>query len=203
MSIDDDFADFMTVKYETQDMPEKSMNLSRTDRKTLIAATRKEILEDFLTRLPDDGETMHIVSNGKFDYYSFVKVVANRMGTVDKFYGSTWTMNRDNVRDLLERFDRGQIKQITIFTGTYFKRRETSVYATVLNGLVERGQRFLCFKNHAKVMLFEGNGAYYVCEGSANFTANPRLEQNILVRSKELYEFHQRWMEEMIKGGRG
>lgn len=199
MSTEDEFSDFNKVDYETQDMPPESMKLSRVDRKTLVNATKAEQLDDFLTRLPDDNETIHMVSNGKFDYYSFVRIIADRMGTVDNFYGSTWTMNRDNVRDLLERYDAGQIKKITMFTGTYFKRRETSVYATLLEGLIDRGQRFLCFENHTKIMLFENQDAAYVCEGSANFTANPRMEQNILCRSRKLYEFHREWMEAMLQ----
>lgn len=36
-------------------------------------------------------------------------------------------------------------------------------------------------------------------EGSANFTANPRIEQFIISKSKELFDFHKDWMNEVIR----
>jgi hypothetical protein len=47
-------------------------------------------------------------------------------------------------------------------------------------GLIERGQRFLCFENHTKIMLLAAPPDWLVMEGSANFTANRRLEQNTI-----------------------
>lgn len=35
-------------------------------------------------------------------------------------------------------------------------------------------------------------------EGSANWTANPRTEQNIITNSRDVYEFHKSWLEEMF-----
>lgn len=192
-----DFDDFVVVDFETKKMPD-AKTMRRSGTKRMINATKREALHEFIDCLPENGETFHILSNGSFDYYSFVSLLADKLGVIENFYGSTWTMNRENTIDLLERFDSGQIKNITMFTGTYFKRREASVYATLLNGLVAREQRFLCFENHTKIMLFESNEKFFVLEGSANFTANPRLEQNILCRSEELYRFHQDWMEKMF-----
>lgn len=44
------------------------------------------------------------------------------IGHTRTFYGSTWTMNRANVLQLLQLFDTGRFDQIAILTGTYFKR---------------------------------------------------------------------------------
>ena len=35
-------------------------------------------------------------------------------------------------------------------------------------------------------------------EGSANFTANPRLEQTVVSNDADLYAFHRAWLEEML-----
>lgn len=198
MSHFDDFDDFVVVDFETKNMPDAKL-LRRTGKKTFINATKRERIEEFIKTLPSDGETFHIVSNGRFDYYSFVSVLISKLGVIDNFYASTWTMNRENVTDLIARFDAGQIAKITLFMGTYFKRREPSIYATILDGLTARAQRFICFENHTKIMLFESNNKFFVIEGSANFTANPRFEQNILCQSEALYRFHQDWMEGMFK----
>ena len=107
-------------------------------------------------------------------------------------------MSRINVQDMLEQYDSGRIAKISLLTGTYFKRRESSVYATVLQGLIERGQRFICFENHAKVLLMATPPHYLIIEGSANFTSNPRLEQYTITNDEATYRFHQSWMEEML-----
>jgi len=38
-------------------------------------------------------------------------------------------------------------------------------------------------------------------EGSANWTANPRTEQNILLNDRAAWEFHAAWLEEMFAKG--
>jgi hypothetical protein len=87
-----------------------------------------------------------------------------------------------------------------VLTGTYFKRRETAVYAFLLEGIRARGGRFRAFQNHAKVQLIANpdRDAWYTVEGSANLTSNPRLEQYVITNDRPLWEFHRRWMEEML-----
>ena len=54
--------------------------------------------------------------------------------------------------------------------------------------------------NHAKVLLVSNaaSDTYMTCEGSANLTANPRLEQYVFTNDRTLYEFHRTWMEECL-----
>jgi len=168
----------------------------------MITALKKEAAAAILTELPASGESLHIVSNGKFDYFSFVSVVLSLLPQTYSvhFYGSTWTMSRNNVTELFELFDSGKLGSLNMLTGTYFKRRESSVYATLLTGIQERQQRYIAFENHAKIMLFNHQDTYIVIEGSANFTANSRLEQTVIVNNRDLWAFHKAWMDEMLNG---
>lgn len=164
-----------------------------------LLAMKQERPEDFLTELPEAGESFHIVSNGRFDYWCFVPVVLKLLGRpAESFHGSTWTMNRNNVLDLFEMFDSGRIKQMSILTGTYFKRRESSVANTLIEGMQARAMRYRAFGNHCKVMLINAPPDFICIEGSANFTANPRLEQNVMVNDRGLFEFHREWMERIL-----
>lgn len=160
---------------------------------------KQEALADFITELPAHGETWHIVSNAKFDFFTCVPIITKLLGNAGvTLYGSTWTMSRGNVTEMLALFDAGAITTISILTGTYFKRRETSVYATLIDGLQQRKQRYIAFSNHAKVLLLTNGVDHIVIEGSANFTANPRCEQYVLTNDAELYEFHRAWMEHFL-----
>ena len=160
---------------------------------------KQEALADVITELPTRGETWHVVSNAKFDFFTIAPVFTRLLGGKGiTLYGSTWTMSRGNVTEMLALFDAGAISGIAILTGTYFKRRETSVYATLLDGLQQRKQRYVAFSNHAKVMLLTNGADHIVIEGSANFTANPRCEQYTITNDAELYEFHRAWMEHFL-----
>ena len=65
---------------------------------------------------------------------------------------------------------------------------------TLKCGLEDRAQRFKACENHAKVVLLQAGEDWLVFEGSANFTANPRIEQFVLNNDRELFEFHKTWM---------
>lgn len=191
---------FNQGEIETADNIEETLIHKRTPNRKNYAVLKQEVVKDFLTGIPGPGETWHIVSNGKYDYWTFVPVILDILKEpAHEFYGSTWTMNRNNVQELIELFDTGRIEKIAILTGTYFKRRETAVYATLTEALFSRKQRYVAFQNHAKVILIgTETGSKIVVEGSANFTANPRLEQYTLSNDQGLYEFHKAWMEQML-----
>ena len=147
------------------------------------------------------GESLHIVSNGSFDYWNFAPIYASIIGYNGiEFFGSTWTLSRANMMSMFDLFDRGVFRSIHMLTGVYFKRRETSIYAQLLTGLQRRKQHFVCFENHTKIMLLghEETDQWYVLEGSANFNANPRAEQTVISNDRELYEFHRTWMLRMF-----
>jgi len=199
LDLDFDLFDNRETKETTHKIKARAMR--HQAKMSALNAMKKETLAEILTRLPDDHEYIHLVSNGNYDYYTFIPVILSHITHIDELYGSTWTMNRTNCEDLFTRFDQGEIDTINIITGLYFKRRETAVYATLLEGLNKRHQRFISCENHAKVILIRSGEKYYVIEGSANWTANPRIEQNIITQSEDLYKFHQNWMNEIFKSG--
>jgi hypothetical protein len=177
----------------------RSRILRRRGPRRNLAALQEEELSQVLTELPGPGESFHLVSNGRWDYWRLVPVVLDLLGRpAEALYGSTWTMSRQNVRELLDLFDAGRIKAVSVTSGTYFLRRESAVAATLQEGLRARGQRYKAFANHAKVVLLAAPPDFLVFEGSANWTANPRLEQNVLINDRELYDFHRAWMEHVL-----
>ena len=162
-------------------------------------ALRKESAREILGELPAPGESIHIVSNGKFDYWAFVPILCELLAKpVTQAYFSTWTLNRACCKELMELLDAGTIEQCGFLTGIYFKARESAVYATLVNGLESRGCRFRALENHSKITLLAADPYYIVMEGSANFTANPRIEQNTIYNSKELFDFHAGWFNEIL-----
>lgn len=180
---------------------EKTLSFKTKAKRQMLKKLKQESAKECLPFLPKENESIHIVSNGKFDFFQFVPICIQYLGGQSKeFIGSTWTMNRDNVNDLLDMLDKKMILQAGILTGLYFKQRESSVYATLVEGMQQRGQKVKCLENHAKIVLLNNAEDFITIEGSANFTANPRIEQYVITNSRELYEFHREWMLEIING---
>jgi hypothetical protein len=121
------------------------------------------------------------------------------MNNVGEFYFSTWTMNLSNTRELFKLFDDGKVKTVNALVGLYFKKRESAVFNELYEGLKSRGQRIFSNENHSKITLLSNGIDFITICGSANFTANPRIEQFTIHNSKQLFEFHKEWMDEIIK----
>jgi len=160
---------------------------------------KNESASKIFDELPAPGESIHIVSNGKFDYFNLVPILIEMAGGKAKsFYFSTWTLSQNNAEKILRLFDDGSVGTMKALTGLYFKQREPQVFNYLYEGFKERNLTMACNENHSKVTLIEINRDFYIIEGSANFTANPRIEQFVVTNHKELYFFHKEWMDEII-----
>lgn len=162
-----------------------------------------ETLAEAVNAPPKPGESIHAVSNGKYDFATWIPQIVEWVGTADCLWCSTWTLSRPNADDIFTLHDEGKIRpgQLHFLTGLYFKRRDTATYNYLLDGLLRRGGRYKAFENHCKVLLIanEKKDAWFTVEGSANLNANPRFEQYVLVNDRQLFEFHRGWMEEVFQ----
>ena len=173
--------------------------LALQNKRAMISKMKKEKAHRVLEALPAPGEALHIVSNGAFNYWNFVPLIAELSPSpVKDCYFSTWTMNRDCTIELLALLDEGKLERVSLITGLYFKRREAAVYSHLVLGLSKRGMRLRSLENHAKIALMAAPPNYYVMEVSANFTNNPRIEQNVITNDEDLWRFHAEWIEEVL-----
>jgi len=184
---------------ETEHMPHgRSLRIAARRRYERIH--RRQSLLEIIPEPPAPGEAIHVIGTGRHDFWTFVPQMLDWLGRTDRLYCSTWTTSRANVTELIELWDTGRIGDLAMLTGIYFKRRETAVYATLLEAIRQRGGRYRAFKNHAKVLLMANpeRDIWLSVEGSANLTANPRLEQYVFANIPDLYRFHRDWMEECL-----
>jgi hypothetical protein len=171
-------------------------------RRHMLRVEREQRLQELLGAAPKAGESIHVISSAKFDFWTWVPVMIDWLGAVDHLYCSTWTLSRPNAKELLALWDAKKITspRVNILTGTYFKRRESAVYAYLVDGLSRRGGHYRAFQNHAKVLLLANvrKKTWLTIEGSANLTSNPRLEQAVITNDRKLHDFHLAWMDEML-----
>jgi len=184
---------------ETDDMPaQRATTIS--PRRRYERVLQQQALAEVMPTPPAPGESVHVLSAAKFDFWTWVPAMIEWIDHTADLYCSTWTLNRPNAVEFFEIWDAGQIGTAHFLTGLYFKRRESAVYAYLLEGIRQRGGRYRALRNPAKVLLLNNpdRNAWLTVEGSANLTSNPRLEQYIITNDRGLYEFHRGWMDEVF-----
>jgi hypothetical protein len=161
---------------------------------------RTASLLELWTRLPDKLTSQHIISDGTFDFYSFVPAALQMQKTgFDEFLGTTWLMNQPISTDLVARYDSGEIRKIELIVGRYLKARTPGVYGFLKNASREReNMRVKEGRIHAKIILLANydTDTFLTIEGSANFTGNLRTEQYIVMNNMEVYNHHKQWIDE-------
>lgn len=184
----------------------KTPRMMKIDAKQrFLSMMKMETLSAVMNELPKPGECWHLISNGKFDFWTFVPVLVKLAGgKVDAMHASTWTLSRSNANEMLAMLKSRQIGAISLLTGEEFKSRETAVYGTLVEGLLKHNQKYLSCANHAKVLLLRNaaTSTWLTVEGSANFTSNPRIENYVITNEQNVYEFHWSWIEEMLNGAK-
>lgn len=212
---DVDFADggaFDSIDYASDDDDlqtvrtlHKSLRAERrTAQRQYITGLRKEALTELVRELPPPDTDLYIITNGSggtfkpglnpvaFEFGHFIPVLADMLDCKGgELYVSTWTMNRAHAQNILENIDNGTFAHVTVMTDPYFMRRESAVASALVTGLLERGQRFLAFKNHVKAMgiATADRSRTVVITGSANLSSQPRAENFVLSTSPELYDW--------------
>lgn len=153
---------------------------------------RQEESDAFLTELPEINEQFHILSNGKFDYWQLIATALKLCNVpINHLFLSTWTINLPISLEIIALLECGKIKSVTMWLNDYLKSRDPHVWSFLTEHLRARKQKIFSTKNHAKIAAWQcADGRCYVLSGSANLTANPRIEQNFIAQSPELYHFY-------------
>lgn len=166
--------------------------ITRLKQKT-ISALQHEKTKNFLRTLPEPGEQIHMLSNGAFPCWKIVQTAMELCGSpAEHLFLSTWTMNLQICRDIIEHLEGGSVRSVTICVNDYLKRRSPHIWGYLVEHLRPyEGSLVYAIKNHAKVAAWKTlDGRCYVISGSANLTVNPRIEQNFIAQSPELYNFY-------------
>ena len=198
MNFDIDFSLDDNFDNDDKVLVESLIYKKRIEKANYINGLKRESFEKLINKPPVKNEYYHIVSNGSFDFFTIVPVLLKHLNICNEFIGSTWATNKCNVLELFNMFDNDLIKSIVIIGGDYMKISNRCDYGLLKNGMLERNQKFINLKNHAKILLMTNYIDYYVVEGSSNWTSNPRIEQYLMTNNYDLFNFHKDWILNII-----
>lgn len=188
----------------TYQLPRPVTQERRIERREFVNGLKKQALNELIPVLPPPEVEMYILTNGSggtyrlhgtaagiFEFGHFIPVLAEMLGGQCDLYAATWTMNRAHGKELLQCLDDGRLCSVTLFTDMYWKRREAAVANEVITGLQARGQRYLAFKCHTKVIAMASAAGERCCNvfSSCNFSSQPRSENITLNTDPSTFEW--------------
>ena len=152
-----------------------------------------------MTRLPANGEYLHVVTGGEFRGFDLLPAML-RLARAKRFDGLTLTtlgFSRENLEDLGQMVEAGMMppKRLRILASDFFRRADSEIWQTGAEQAHRLGYGFRSTRNHTKLSLAAIAGKYFVVESSANLRSCANLEQFTMTQSRKLYDFHCQWID--------
>lgn len=176
----------------------------KSDKLHFLVAKR---LDDLCVR-PKNGEQWRIVTEKAFNAYAFILSLLND-GEIDDLHIAIYRINEPTARSLIELIENRKIKHAAFVISNFFNQtKKPEKWAQMLAQYCSEHPdvtRFCYLHNHCKVVCAKSRGNYYVFEGSWNMSDNARIEQYTYENSRDVYDFHTSWINNLIDktNGRG
>lgn len=150
--------------------------------------------------LPIDGEQIRIVTQKRFNAFALVSFIVNNVTKLEEIILTTYRIDEMTLRGIENILNERKLKKLTIVLSAFFtstKRKEP--FAEKLKHLAQTNNRVKAIfcHNHTKVIGIKSHEGCYVVEGSGNLTSNARIEQYMIEKSEDIFEFHKEWISQL------
>lgn len=187
--------------YDLDDKKEtKKEYLARVKYEELICKKANSFM-DIVDGELKEGVQYRIITEHAFNAISVIEYLA-KFHEITEIYIAVYRMNQLSVNKLTEFIDNDNIK-CNIILSSFF--RQNKKYEKWCKDLITYSENksnvSISFAwNHAKVFLAKTKDKrHIVFEGSGNLSDNARIEQYIIEDCKMTYEFHKKWIDNLLK----
>lgn len=173
----------------------------RADRRALLDLRQVADAAAALARLPEAGESFHIVSAGNWPAWALVPAILRLAPgqRIARLSLATLGFSRANVEALCNLLDAGEIKAASLLFSVYFRSTDATAAEFAVQMLEQRGQHVAALRIHAKIILAElDDGRAFTIESSANLRSCGNVEQFVVTQDRDLFQFHAAWMADLL-----
>jgi hypothetical protein len=144
-----------------------------------------------LIELLKENEQIHLMSNA-FDSPSIIYAI-NKKETIQEVVCSTWAITDRGLQVFQELGEKVPVYLLLDKTYSY-----KWVFESGAN-LLLKNVNFKFTENHSKAILIKTTENYYTFVGSMNLSNNPRIENIMISKEKEIFEFYERFIKQEFK----
>jgi hypothetical protein len=150
--------------------------------------------------LPTKNEQIRLVTFRSFNAVHFLKYIADLEGVLDVKL-AVYSINAEAAIMINELIENKTIEKATILISNLRNKAHRTKEQITRDLFVNNPNIDLFFcSSHAKIMSIKTKkGNFYTIEGSGNLSYNSRVEQYCLDNDEELFNFTEKWMQEIKK----
>ena len=174
---------------------------AKAKRREMLNLLRVANAANHLNHLPGPGCSIHAIMKGNYSYADMIPAVLKLAAPakMDYLAATTLGFSRKAALQLIDLIDSGNVRTIDLLCADFFAKADSEICQFAKEQLTRRGSRFAAARCHAKIILMGlDDGNRYVSEGSANIRACQSIEQFALTNDPDLYEFHRKWIDELM-----
>lgn len=148
--------------------------------------------------LPKQGEQLRLVTLRTFNASLFLAHICEKE-TIDYLILVVYSINAEAAKLINELVLSGKIKKAKILMSNLRNKAHRAKEQITRDNFVNNPNIELFFaQSHSKIMAMKTDtGNHYVVEGSGNLSFNSRIEQYIIDNDNGLFEFTDKWTEEI------
>jgi len=178
----------------------KQKALKRIVKNNQIHFIKAKALSDLCVK-PKKNEQYRIITEKQFNAYALILYVL-QTEIIEEMYLAIYRINEATVQSIIDFIESGEIKKATFVISNFFNQtKKPEKWAIKLKNYCTGNEKtkHIYTHNHAKVLAIRTDkDDYYIFEGSGNMSDNARIEQYIFENNKEVFEFHKKWMSDLI-----
>ena len=143
----------------------------------------------------DDGDSVHIVTEGEFSFEHLAGAVVDQIGPA-RLHLSCWVLSTSTAKLLVEAKAAGILTEIRYVIDPRGRKIRWEAMAALRKG-ADAG---CVVANHSKIMVLRSNSRAVVILSSANPNRNRRIESFTVIADAETAAFYADTLDAMIEG---
>ena len=149
-------------------------------------------------KLPTDKEQLRLITKRSFNAVSFIKFISETEN-ITQLTCCIYSINYEAAILLNDLINDDKIQHATFLISNLRNKAHREKEQLTKDLFVENPKIKLIYcSSHAKIISFSTDkGNYYTIEGSGNLSFNSRVEQYVIDNDKDLFDFTNKWIEEI------
>jgi len=150
-------------------------------------------------KLPEPNEQIRIITRRSFNAISFLKYIADKE-VIEEMTACIYSINYEGAMLLNDLLNAGRIEKATlVISNLRNKAHREKEQLTKDLFIANKKIKLIFLSSHAKIISFSTKaGNFYTIEGSGNLAFNSRIEQYVIDNDKDLFDFTNKWVWEMV-----
>ena len=141
------------------------------------------------------GQNIHFASIREWSAHGLLAHLLKQTGPA-ALYFSTWSISEDSLRSLVNKKNAGEIQKISAVFDWNVKNQRPEAYQYAKKNIPD----LILSTCHAKSTVIQNKTWSIAIIGSANYTANPRIETGVITCEKIVADFHKDWILKELTG---